>query len=110
MTTALYYTPTGRSIQAEGVTPDIVVEDIEVKKFKADRSFREENIEGHLQSVKDINQSRGSYAVELLKKKISKEENKCKKCKNDYMIIRAMDLVKGMAIYNTAINNQARER
>ena len=100
LTTALYYTPTGRSIQAEGVMPDIIVEDIEIKKFREDHTFREENIEGHLESVKDMNQSKGSYIVEKIKKRIDNNKNKpCTMCKNDYMIIRAVDLVKGISIY-----------
>jgi len=104
LTTSLYYTPTGRSIQAEGVVPDIIIEDIEVKKFKDNHSFREENIEGHLESVQDIKQSKGSYIIEKLKKKINYDTSvSCKKCKSDYMIIRAVDLVKGIGIYNLAI-------
>lgn len=103
LTTSLYYTPTGRSIQAEGVMPDIIIEDIEVKKYKEDHAFREENIEGHLESVKDINQSKGAYVVEKIRKKIKNGKQKtCKKCKDDYMIIRAVDLVKGISIYNLA--------
>lgn len=107
LTTSLYYTPTGKSIQAEGVVPDIIIEDIEVKKFKDNSSFREENIEGHLESVQDIKQSKASYLMEKIKKKINYDTSvSCKKCKNDYMIIRAVDLVKGIGIYNLAIPKQ----
>ena len=101
ITTSLYYTPTGRSIQVEGVVPDIIIEDIEVKKYKEDHAFREENIEGHLEGVKGMNQSRGSYAVEKIKRRMKQgKEKTCKKCKDDYMVIRAVDLVKGISIYN----------
>lgn len=111
LTTSLYYTPTGRSIQAEGVVPDIIIEDIEVKKFKDNASFREENIEGHLESVQDIKQSKASYLMEKIKKKINYNTSaSCKKCRSDYMIIRAVDLVKGIGIYNMAIpKNSIRE-
>jgi carboxyl-terminal processing protease len=111
ITTSLYYTPTGRSIQAEGVVPDIIIEDIEVKKYKEDRAFREENIEGHLERVKDINQTRGSYVVEKIRKKMRHgKEKTCKKCRDDYMIIRAVDLVKGINIYKLAIGNNIADK
>ncbi len=107
ITTSLYYTPTGRSIQAEGIVPDIVIEDIEVKKYKEGNAFREENIEGHLEGVKDINQSKSAYVLEKIKRRMKQEEEKtCKKCKDDYMIIRAVDLVKGISIYNLAIGKK----
>ncbi len=50
LTTAIYYTPSGRSIQAKGIIPDIKVpeEGISVHPPKKQRSIREENLEGHL--------------------------------------------------------------
>lgn len=100
LTTSLYYTPGGRSIQAQGVTPDIEIEDVEVKKFKHSNYFREENIEGHLEGSKNINQISTLRAVEKIRRRTVSSENKsCKKCHNDYMMIRAVDLVKGMVIY-----------
>ncbi len=29
LTTALYYTPSGRSIQAQGIQPDVVIKDVD---------------------------------------------------------------------------------
>ncbi len=54
LTTARYYTPNGRSIQATGITPDIVM-DAEVKTAEADNrqqpdTIREQNLPHHLEN------------------------------------------------------------
>ena len=64
LTTALYYTPNGRSIQAEGIVPDIVVERAEVKSVESSRRTKAD-LQGSLsggdpadsQSERDIDQS-----------------------------------------------------
>ncbi|HVN86052.1 MAG TPA: S41 family peptidase [Candidatus Binatia bacterium] len=52
LTTARYYTPNGRSIQAMGITPDVVMENVPVAKGDAEHpgvpSVREENLPRHL--------------------------------------------------------------
>lgn len=48
LTTALYYTPNGRSIQAEGITPDITVEELSVTKVQRQTGYREQNLKNHL--------------------------------------------------------------
>ncbi len=52
LTTALYYTPNGHSIQAEGIRPDITVEPLQVKAAANPRidSFREADLSGHLKN------------------------------------------------------------
>ena len=59
LTTAKYYTPKGRSIQAEGITPDIVV------KYQRsaddpdmdDEVLREKDLKGHIKSPKELEKS-----------------------------------------------------
>jgi carboxyl-terminal processing protease len=54
LTTARYYTPNGRSIQATGITPDIVMENqIMSAAGGPNESLREENLPGHLDGGKD---------------------------------------------------------
>ena len=48
LTTALYYTPNGRSIQAEGIVPDIVVERAEIKSVESNRRTKEADLQGSL--------------------------------------------------------------
>jgi carboxyl-terminal processing protease len=56
LTTALYYTPSGRSIQARGIVPDIVVENVAIPKPKGnstaeDLLIHEADLQGHLQNA-----------------------------------------------------------
>ena len=57
LTTARYYTPSGRSIQAKGIDPDIVVEeelpDDLKAKLAADKTFGEASLRGHLKNPDD---------------------------------------------------------
>ena len=46
MTTAKYFTPSGRSIQKTGIEPDIVVEERELKKADNKKISREEDLKG----------------------------------------------------------------
>lgn len=51
LTTARYYTPDDRSIQAAGITPDVVVENLKVSRQESDNGgalLRESNLPGHL--------------------------------------------------------------
>jgi carboxyl-terminal processing protease len=48
LTTALYYTPNGRSIQAQGIHPDIEVERAKLTREQAAEGIREADLTGHL--------------------------------------------------------------
>ena len=54
LTTAMYYTPNGRSIQVTGVKPDYIVENIPPDRVAANRprGIREENLRGHFDNAK----------------------------------------------------------
>jgi carboxyl-terminal processing protease len=58
LTTARYYTPNGRSIQAEGITPDIVVKLVRPPEEKSSTEeqlmrIREQDLQGHIKSTKE---------------------------------------------------------
>jgi len=48
LTTARYYTPNGRSIQAEGIKPDVVIEPAKLDIAKSSDNFKESDLKGHL--------------------------------------------------------------
>jgi carboxyl-terminal processing protease len=93
LTTARYFTPSGRSIQAKGISPDIVVEKLELTatEKKDTMHIRESDLENHFETDK----------------KAPEEEKKVEKMpvyktdeqvKSDYQILRALDLLKGWDI------------
>lgn len=51
LTTALYFTPNGRSIQAQGITPDIRVDRAQITRLGADRRVTEADLKGHLDNI-----------------------------------------------------------
>lgn len=48
MTTARYYTPNGRSIQAEGIKPDVVIEPAKIELLGSVEGYKEADLKGHL--------------------------------------------------------------
>ncbi len=59
LTTALYYTPNGRSIQAKGIEPDIVVPFVQMDKAKKEKDnsehfVKEKDLEGHLPNIEEL--------------------------------------------------------
>ncbi len=97
VTTALYYTPSGRSIQATGIDPDIEVEQRIIKSEKSDRegfSVSERDLKGHLSngnSKKAVNKSSAKPATD------NQPSDKMKaRLKLDTQLQRALDLLKGL--------------
>ena len=102
LTTARYYTPKGRSIQAKGITPDIVVEAVELPKTsgkKDSMNLREKDLENHFETA----DKSGSAEPKKIEKKGDKKDDKVEKVptrleenlKTDYQVLRAFDLLKG---------------
>lgn len=50
LTTALYYTPSGRSIQAEGIEPDVHLQTFEMRPVQAQTAPTEADLPGHLRN------------------------------------------------------------
>lgn len=86
LTTARYFTPNGRSIQAEGIEPDIRVERAEIKLASSQQSgIKEADLAGHL--------SQGP-TTKAASDKPEKQREKIK----DYQLTEALNLLKGLAI------------
>lgn len=102
LTTARYFTPNGRSIQAKGITPDIVVERLEIPKesTKSDGlHLREKDLENHFEGAdKDVSGENKKEDKKDLKKDVPISTKLEDNLKNDYQVMRALDLLKGWEI------------
>lgn len=98
LTTARYYTPTGRSIQAKGITPDIMVEAVELPKTTAKKDsmhIREKDLENHFET-EDKSGKKDEKKEEKKDDKAEKVPTKLEdNLKVDYQVLRALDLLKG---------------
>lgn len=102
LTTARYYTPSGRSIQAKGIEPDIVIEQAKIETIKSER-IAESDLRGALDNKKPEKTETpapDSTATPAKKEEAKKDEKpKLVDLAEDYQLARAVDLVRGVAIY-----------
>ncbi len=105
VTTSRYYTPSGRSIQAEGVTPDVLVEQVDLskeeKEEKKSLERSEANLRGHLENIK-------KKAEEESGEEKTPTEIITEIYKEDYQLGRALDLVRTMFLFEDNLNTTGR--
>jgi carboxyl-terminal processing protease len=130
LTTALYFTPSGRSIQKEGIKPDIEVEPAKIENITARAGFREENLR---RSIINPNAKPGDKPSDKpadpkpeAGKPGDKKDDKAatpaapgatpapqqsgdpdeppKDAVADYQLLRAVDLIKGISLYSSKAN------
>jgi carboxyl-terminal processing protease len=87
LTTARYYTPSGISIHAKGITPDIVIPAARVERIKENNNRREADLPGALSG-------------EQPSTKENQETSKTQDETDDYQLVRALDLLQGIALFN----------
>ena len=90
LTTARYYTPSGRSIQAKGIEPDITVLPAKVEEVEKLYNFSEAEYGNALKNDK-----------ETAKKEHKNEKPQDNDWKKDYQLLRAVDLTKALSIYTS---------
>jgi carboxyl-terminal processing protease len=97
LTTARYYTPSGRSIQAVGIEPDIVVEQARIEKIDQPKRRREADLRGALENDngEDAQEPGGGN-----NDKVSGDEEAGKSEAIDYQLVRALDLVRGLSLFS----------
>jgi len=101
MTTARYFTPSGRSIQAEGIVPDIVIESIKVSSLDTNgfNPLREQDLSGHLANGNGESESE-TTDDETTESKAEEKEDNTPLAVSDYYLSQALNLLKGMSILN----------
>ncbi|HSR72904.1 MAG TPA: S41 family peptidase, partial [Kiloniellales bacterium] len=101
LTTARYYTPSGRSIQAKGIDPDILVEQARIESLENGPRRREADLRGAL----DNGGENGEPAPQAEELPEDAEGEPRSPAAADYQLARALDLLRGLAFFNArAIN------
>lgn len=112
LTTSRYYTPSGRSIQAKGIAPDIEVEQAKIEPVEVNGKPRfEADLRGRLSNEQEDAKKKSDLKA-LQKKKATKgkdEDGDEKLSTNqvigtdqDFQLARAIDLLRGLSVYNKA--------
>jgi carboxyl-terminal processing protease len=94
LTTARYFTPSGRSIQAAGIVPDIELDDVMVSQAEAKgvKPLKEANLSRHLENGREPSGEEGSAE----EGGADKEETPL--VAKDYQLGEALNLLKGLTI------------
>jgi len=116
LTTARYYTPSGRSIQAEGIEPDIVVEPAKVEQLASFKRVREGDLRGALNNDSKVTAKLKALTEKAKENESATEEEKQPANDNqktpttkgddeatDYQLDRAIDLLRGVIMYGDRI-------
>ncbi len=132
LTTALYFTPSGRSIQKEGIKPDIEVEPAKIENIQQRSNFREENLRRSITNPNEKPvappppQVKPGDAKPEAAKPGDKTDDKAagqtapqttpqaapsgdpdeppKEQAADYQLLRAADLIRGISLYSSKAN------
>jgi carboxyl-terminal processing protease len=106
LTTSRYYTPSGHSIQAKGITPDIVVEQAKIAKFEEPALLgirSEADLRGRLSNPEDEkDKAKPVPAVPAKGKPVDPKDQTVRGMDKDedFQLARALDLLRGIAIYH----------
>ncbi|MEQ8665645.1 MAG: S41 family peptidase [Rhodospirillales bacterium] len=99
LTTARYYTPSGTSIQAKGIEPDIVVEQARLETLESGFNQREADLRGALQNEEDD----GSGVAVEPEAGAGDDTPAANASAQDYQLSRAIDLLRGIALYKGTV-------
>ncbi|MFZ0218582.1 MAG: S41 family peptidase [Candidatus Aquirickettsiella sp.] len=99
LTTALYYTPSGRSIQASGISPDILLDELKINSLAENPAqaiyLHESELKGHLKNANVTEKTIFSHAT----------TNNNDLVKNDYQLFEALNLLKSMVVLQNTKNS-----
>lgn len=109
LTTARYYTPSGRSIQAKGIDPDITVEQAKIEPIKnVDKIRSEADLRKRLENLQDKKLKEKKAAGENAAKsgddkKSSLDPDAEIAAASDFQLQRALDLLRAVSVYNQSV-------
>jgi carboxyl-terminal processing protease len=95
LTTARYYTPSGHSIQAKGIIPDIVVQQAVVEDVDQAAGRDEASLRNRLASEDELNDDEEAEAEAA-----EKTNGRSDLAKKDFQLSRALDLIHGLSLFN----------
>jgi carboxyl-terminal processing protease len=104
LTTARYYTPSGRSIQAVGIEPDIVVEQARIESLKEANERREADLRGALDRKAPAGAPGAAPAPGVPPAPGGAGGDGSPEAETpatDYQLLRALDLVRGLSLYSS---------
>ena len=102
LTTARYYTPSGRSIQAKGIEPDIEVVQGRVETDEQSSALRDEaSLRNRLASEDEIN----GDPEEAESSEVEKTNGRSELARKDFQLSRALDLLHGLSLFNEKVVN-----
>ncbi len=108
LTTARYYTPSGRSIQAEGIVPDIVVEQAKLTALAPPAVGREADLPNALDADRtESGEAPEDGAADPAEGADGKQPAAAgDKEPEDYQLSRAVDLLRGLALFDRMKNGE----
>ena len=98
LTTARYYTPSGRSIQAKGIDPDIVVEAAKIEHAKAADKPGDKPGDKKDDKADKGDKGEGAAAQSTIDPSVMGTAD-------DYQLARAVDMLRGIALFNGRVVN-----
>ncbi|HAG61480.1 MAG TPA: peptidase S41, partial [Coxiellaceae bacterium] len=88
LTTALYYTPSGRAIQAKGIQPNVIIPSLEIQKKDNGITLTEADFNRHLKN--------GSHKTDVQKSVTNKKSTDFELAQEDYQLFSALMMLKGL--------------
>ena len=87
LTTARYFTPKGRSIQAQGIKPDVIIPRVDLQIPIQQKRLRESDLEGHLEMHQKLGEKSGIEIEDL---------------SNDNQLKEALNILRGSRLFLTS--------
>jgi carboxyl-terminal processing protease len=110
LTTARYFTPSGRSIQAHGIDPDIVVPQAKLEVVETPSRRSEADLRGALSNPDDASKEKDAKPKEDKPAETPDADPDApatarQEPAQDYQLMRALDLIRGIAYYQVKVSN-----